>query len=1257
MRGTYRGCGTFVSMQRSLRSWLVITLLAFTAHLFAQAGASFVENRGQWPAVVTHRAEIDGATVWLENAAILVDLYDRRAMASIAHAHIHPGEPVPDQVRHHAFRLRFAGANERPMVEHVGVKRGSYNYILGNDPSRWGRNCHGFAAVVQHDIYPGVDLRIRSGGTQVKYDLIIAPGADPNLIRFGYQGLDGLTVTPDALTLETTLGIVQETIPIAYQEVNGERRVVQCTYSKHKESIGFLLGEHDPTLPVVIDPTLNFSTYSGSFANNFGYTATFDRSGFLYSGSSAFGQGYPVTTGAFQVSHAGGDGLHSGIDMALSKYDTTGTFMVWSTYLGGSSDELPHSLIVNSNDELFVYGTTSSADFPVTSGAFDTQFHGGPPLNLSNGLGANFPNGTDIVVARLSADGTDLLAGTFIGGSANDGLNTAPGLKFNYADEIRGEVLLDPNDNVYIASSTASSDLPVTASAAQTTYGGGVQDGVLLKMDASLTTMIWCTYFGGSQADAVYNIELNDAGSIYIAGGTRSPDLPVSAGAYQASFQGGNADGFVTEISSDGSQVNACTYFGSAAYDQCYFADLDQNGDIYLFGQTQAPANAFIVNAPYNVPNAGQFITKLDPSLSTVLLSTRFGQGDGQPDISPTAFLVDYCNKIYISGWGSATGGALSTTGLPVTPDAYQPITDGNDFYLAVFDIDLADLYYATYFGGGSSAEHVDGGTSRFDRRGRIYQSVCAGCGGHSDFPIMPDPGAVSATNNSGFCNNAVFKFDMDFPIVVADFSSTVNCLPAPVIFTNSSYGAVSYEWSFGDNTSSTEPAPTHVYASPGVYNVRLVAFNPATCNAQDTTFRQVVVLGLGSYTLPDTTICIGQNLQIGLLPITAPGITYLWSPATGLSNAHVSNPFASPTVTTTYTLTISNALCSTTAEQTVHVGTTAIDAGVQQSVCGPNPTAQLVANGFGLIHTFQWSTTNAFTDTLNPTAEDSTATVLVMNDGWFFVRSTDNACSSMDSVYVDVSLADLRFLEAAICSGDTGTIQLVGAEAGSTFVWYPEEFITGGLGTAQINVAPPVTTTYFAEVTAPTGCTWSSATDQVVSALTASSIQATADPMIIVGSGSVQLEASPSALQYVWSPASVLNDPTANAPTAFISSTTRFTVTVSDGICSKDARVLVEVIELRCEEPDIFVPNTFTPNGDGQNDVLFVRGKNISTLNFLVFDRWGEVVFGTTDITKGWDGSYEGKPVDPAVFVYHLTVDCVDGQHYFTKGNITVVR
>lgn len=1234
-------------------------LLGLPFNLFAQRGPSFVENRGQWPEAVTHRAELPGATIWLERGAVLIDRYDADAMEHLAHAHVHGehGAPVRS-MRHHALRLRFAGASTTGSVESIGVRPGAYNYLIGNDPSRWGRNAHAFAAVVQHAIHPGIDLRMRTEGSAFKYDLLLAPGSDVDAVRLVYEGQDGIAVGPDRIEVRTALGTLTETIPLAYQEVDGRRVPVDCRYRQLPDGIGFTLGPHDPALPLVIDPTLSFSTYSGSFANNFGYTATFDRDGFLYSGSTAFGQGYPTTLGAYQVTHAGGNGLFDGTDIALTKYDTTGTFLIWSTYLGGSSDELPHSLVVNGNDELFVFGTTSSPNFPVTPNAIDISFNGGPAVNLTNGLGADMPNGVDMIVARLSADGSQLLAGTYLGGTSTDGLNTATGLKFNYADEVRGEVLLDPNDNVYIASCTSSPDMPVTAGSLQPFFSGGSHDGIVMKLDASLSTIIWSTYLGGSSPDAIYSIELDDDGRLIVAGGTRSNDLPVTAGAFLGSFQGGNADGFVAELSADGSALLASTYFGTAAYDQCYFADLDQQGNVYLFGQTQAPGTQLIVNAPYNVPNAGQFIAKLDPALTTLLIGSRFGQGDGTPDISPTAFLVDYCDKIYVSGWGSAIqGGTLSTTGMSVTADGYQLSTDGNDFYLAVFDIDLSALFYGTFFGGAQAAEHVDGGTSRFDRRGRVYQSACAGCGGFSDFPIQPNPGAWSPTNNSGFCNSAVFKFDFNFPIVVADFNADLNCLPAPVDFTNTSYGATSYLWDFGDNTTSTAVSPSHVFPAPGVYTVTLIAANAATCNQADTLSQQVVVLGTGSYQLPDTAVCAGESVQIGVLPIPEPGITYQWSPATGLSNPAVANPIATPAQTTTYTLTVSNGLCTTTATQQVVVGGGVIDAGPDQSLCGPNASATLTANGFGATTLFQWSSSAAFTDTLNAPLTDSTATVPVTTSAWYHVRSLDDPCSGVDSVFVQVELASpLLTGDSLICAEGVVDLSVIGADAGSTFVWTPDVDI--GQGTANVTLGLTGPHVQSVTVTSPSGCIWTDDISIQVSPLLGSSVNATVDQPIVTAGTTVQLQAlPPTGVTYVWSPAGAVSDAFIADPTAIIQATTTFTVMVSDSICTVTGSVTVRVFEFVCDEPDIFLPNAFTPNGDGSNDVLFVRGRNITGLELKIFDRWGELVFETTDQANGWDATFNGEPVDPAVFVYWMRVDCEGGQSFFKKGNVTVIR
>ncbi|MBK9540415.1 MAG: hypothetical protein IPO12_16975 [Flavobacteriales bacterium] len=222
-------------------------------------------------------------------------------------------------------------------------------------------------------------------------------------------------------------------------------------------------------------------------------------------------------------------------------------------------------------------------------------------------------------------------------------------------------------------------------------------------------------------------------------------NLPVTPGAYQSLFQGGEADAFAARYNATGNTLMGCTYFGSSAYDQAYFVDLDAQENIFLFGQTEAPNGQLVFNAPYNVPNSGQFIAKFSSTLGSWLLGSRVGAPSGIPCFSPTAFLVDYCDKIYVSGWGSNLGPnygpPLTTNGLEstITPGAIQSTTDGGDLYLAVYEVDMSAITYATFFGGNQSNDHVDGGTSRFDRRGRVYQSVCTGCGGLSDFPIEPD--------------------------------------------------------------------------------------------------------------------------------------------------------------------------------------------------------------------------------------------------------------------------------------------------------------------------------------------------------------------------------------------------------------------------------------------------------------------------------------------------------------------------------------
>lgn len=1167
------------------------TTLLFACSLAAlgQSNLRYVENRGQWPEPVLFKADAPAATIWVEHGAILIDRFDAAAIDRLhaAHAGRAPGNVDP-VVHHHAVRLRFIGASGPVAVRKDGGSSDHFNYFIGNDPKHWAAHCRSWAHITMEELYPGVDLVIHAAGKVLKYDLVLDPGIDPAVVRFTYEGADDVRIARNQVIVGTSLGDLVEDIPAAWiEQHDGSRTPLTCSYSiDRSRTIGIACGRMPFDGRIVIDPTLEFSTYSGSTSDNFGYTATFDELGFLISGSSAFGQGYPTTTGAYDTSHNGGDGLGDGTDIAITKYDTTGSFLVWSTFIGGGGDDLPHSLICGADDDVFVLGSTSSTAFPTSATAFDPSWNGGTPFSPT-GLGVNYVNGSDMIVARLSSDGSQLLASTYVGGSLNDGVNTATGLRFNYADEIRGEILLDDDDNVYVISTTQSIDFPTTSGAYQTSFAGGSHDGVAFRMDPLLTSLTWSTYFGGTNADAAYAGELDGNGNLYISGGTSSTDLPIIAGAVEDTYLGGSADAFVALLRSDGAALLRSTYWGSAAYDQCYFVEADSDGDVYLFGQTAAPSGELVFGAPYNQPDGGQFISKLMPDLDFGIWSSRFGNGSGAPNLSPTAFLVDHCRRIYIAGWGSTINvpgiPVLSTTGMPVTTDAYQGTTDGNDFYIGVFDIDMTALYYATFFGGAVSHEHVDGGTSRFDRRGRIYESVCAGCGGNDDFPSTP--GAWSPTNNSSNCNNGVFKLDLDVPLVIAAAQApdTV-CAASPVTFENYSSGAVSYLWDFGDLGTSTAFEPVHAYAAPGLYTVTLTATDPASCNVEDSVQFEVFV------DLPGPTV---QAMDDTL-------------------------------------------------------------------VCGPVASVQLVASSFGTATGFIWSSSPLFTDTLNTSLADSTAVLGPAASGTYYVQAFNgSSCVAIDAVTITVSLADPQLTgDSLICADDTAALVLTGIDPGSTILWEPDDEIDSGQGSTVVSTTPDATTTYSVSVTSPSGCAWSSGITVQVSTVNGSDVQAGVDQSIVLPGTTVHLFAEPSSgVNYSWSPAGAVSDPSIANPTAVVEETTTFTLTVTDGICTRSDAVTVTVHELICGDPDIFVPNAFTPNGDGNNDVLFVRGRNITDLLFRIYDRWGEKVFETDDLAFGWDATYKGKEVDPAVFVWYLDATCADGQTVFMKGNTTVIR
>lgn len=733
-------------------------LMANIPHSGVSSTVRFIENKGQWPQEVLFKADIPAGALFITNKGLYYSLYHSHAFHEATHA----GALGNETINGHAYRVQFDGGKTPNNIITGNRFTEYYNYFIGNDKSKWRSNCYAYDQITLTNVYTGIDIQIIGKEKAVKINFIVHPSAKPSDIKLLYEGQNSISLLNGELRIGTSVTTIKEERPYAYQQT-GE---VFSQYLLNNNSISFNIGKYDASKPLVIDPNVIFSTFSGSLSDNFGNTATFDESGNAWSGGTVYGVDFPTTLGAFQFVYGGGANNNGAArDIGLLKFSADGKQLICATYLGGSNNEQPHSLICNPLGDVYILGTSYSTNFPTSPNAFD-KIHNG---------------GADIVITQLSADGKTLQSSTFFGGVDNDGINgTNPNnqqfrnsnpLAYNYGDFYRGEIQFDNGGNIVIASATQSSvveGFPLSG-AFQNTFGGGTQDGCVFKLTPNLSSLLFSTYLGGSNEDAAMALVVDSRNTIYVTGGTASNNLQVNAGTQTYK---GAVDGFVARISPSNT-LTKFIYVGTTSYDQSYFIALDNEENIYITGQTKG--NFLVKGNVYRNTGGKQFIMCLSNNLDTIKLSTVYGTNSSTPNISPSGFMVDACGRVYVAGWGGSTNELFNaevgrTTGLPVTTNAFQKSTDGSDFYLMVFRKDLASLDYATFYGGVSSHEHVDGGTSRFDRRGVVFQSVCAGCGGMSDFPTTL--GAYSRTNNSDNCNNAVFKIDLNtssVPPVVKD--------------------------------------------------------------------------------------------------------------------------------------------------------------------------------------------------------------------------------------------------------------------------------------------------------------------------------------------------------------------------------------------------------------------------------------------------------------------------------------------------------
>ena len=1230
-------------MQRLLFLFALLFSACFSLHadgISAIPKSGFIPNAGQWNQQVKYRVGIPNGALFLRNTGLTYVLYDGEAVHNKHEQSHHPQQASSiDKIKHHAVNMNLLGAQEHVQTIQENPNATRYNYFHGNNQSNWAGGLLAWNKVSYPNIYNNTDWVLYSGKNGIKYDFHVHPGGNHQDIRMQFEGENAIQIRNNTLYIKTSLGDIIEQAPIAWQEENGVKTFVNVSFRKNADgSIGFDVAQYNHAQKLIIDPQLIFATYSGSQDDNWGYTATYDNAGNGYSGGIVFGAQFSTTIGAYEEVFGGGQ-----LDIGILKYTPDGSNVLYVTYIGGANAELPHSMIVNEYDELLIFGTTGSSDFPTTSGAYSNTFQGGPAASFENGY-IQLTNGLDVFVCRLSSDGSQMLGSTYVGGTGNDGFNGA--IPVNYADEIRGAIWVDANNDVYVGTSSQSTDFPITNGAIQQQYGGGNQDGVVFKLNGNLTQLRWSTYLGGSAEDGIYYLVVDTDKRAVVTGGTKSSNFPTSNNAYQSSF-GGDTDGFVSIIDSSGNTLVGSTFIGAAGYDQSFIVGADKTNHVYIFGQSDVSGDIFNINTAIGVPGGNQFLMKLDPMLNNVVWSNAFGNATGAPDITPTALLVDLCDKIYCTGWGGSINTfGTGTAGLVTTPDAFQSTTDNNDFYLFVMDNQAQSLEYASFLGGALSPDHVDGGTSRFDRKGVIYQSICAGCGGQSDFPGL-DSTSYSPINESSNCNNLLVKFDFESPITVsaiASITEPIGCAPYTAQFSNTSVNADIFSWRLNDVEIGSSSDLTYTFNSSGTYEVVLIASSSLTCNGSDTVSLTITVISEIEGTLAPITVCQGQEATLGPDTFDDPYYQFQWSNPATLSNGEVRKPTLIADSSMIYSVEIRVGSCIDTLTQELIVLGTSRNELALIDTCAFDTVAVGPIGDYVMGTTFEWSPSLG----LSSTSEQNPLAYLNGFQHYIVLINRPEGCTDTLDVPVNGRFDTMNAGDDVnVCEGEPASIGLPDNSGLYSYSWTPTAFLTNPDSAVPIvNVGE---NTQFNVIRTPLiGAPGCPAKDSV-QVLIVSKPQALFGQVLYPdcqGMNAAFIDSSSDFTQLLWTFSNGETAQIENPITVFpFNDTLTAVLVVQNGACRDTFNFseYIQDISMYYKENDA---NAFSPNGDGKND-CFSPAMQLATppqdiafvpcSDLKVFNRWGEILFDSAlENNLCWDGkSSSGETLPEGVYFY----------------------
>ena len=665
------------------------------AELSPSPNLHFIENQGQFPSNVLYRADAGPATVWFTQTGLFLQLVTPLDNAFRQETEILPSTKLEASVGEYnstIVPLVFEGASANPTISHSKKTVASFNYFIGDDPSQWFSDVPAYEEITIRQLYPGIDLCYYGSKNRLEYDFQVSPGADPSLIRVKYAVDQTLSINTDGqLVIATPLGDLVENIPMIYQMDGNKQLVVAGQYRLiNDHTFGFEINSnYRRDLPLIIDPVLDYSTYVGGTANDFGRGIAISSAGHAYITGFTASADFPVAGTSLDSTYNGGGTL--GYDGFITKMSIGGDTIYYSTYFGGATGEdRPVAIALDNSGNIYVTGSTYSTDFPTVS-----------PFQGTNA------GDRDAFVLKLSSAGNSIIYSTYIGGSALD---------------IPTDIAVNSGGQAFISGYTQSTAYDIAGTPLDNSLGG-TEDAFVTRLSAGGSSLVASTFFGGTGKDEAFGIALGAGDTVFICGQTLSSNLTFK-NAYDSTYGGGSATGdmFVAKLKPNLDALEYSTFVGTTADELALDIKVDSYGNSYICGYTFSSSFPLVgaADALFAGTTEG-VVLKLSPTGSSLTFSTFLG---GIGTDAPSSLGLSATNRVFITG---NTG----SSNFPIV-DAFQAtIGSAQDAFVSCLDSAGNAWVYSSFLGGGGAdfgyGIIVDTGNSAY----------VVGYTGSGDFPLQ----------------------------------------------------------------------------------------------------------------------------------------------------------------------------------------------------------------------------------------------------------------------------------------------------------------------------------------------------------------------------------------------------------------------------------------------------------------------------------------------------------------------------------------